>query len=92
MFRKELIDLLENNPMGLHELAQLLGMPVKTVEDDLQHLLKSLKHGDHTLMITPAECRKCGFHFEKQKLHKPGKCPQCHGTWIREPLLEIKAK
>lgn len=92
MYRKELVDVLKDNPMGLHELSQLLGMPIKTVEDDLQHLIKSLKHSRYELVITPAVCRKCGFHFDKQKLHKPGKCPQCHGTWIREPLLEVIAK
>jgi len=92
MYRKELVDLLQNNPMGLHELAQLLGMPIKTLEDDLQHLIKSLKHSEYELVISPAVCRKCGFHFDKHKMHKPGKCPQCHGTWIQEPLLEVKTK
>ncbi len=92
MYRKDLVDLLKDNPMGLHELAQLLGMPIKTLEEDLQHLIKSLKHSGYELEISPAVCRKCGFQFDKHKLHKPGKCPLCHGSWIQEPLFAIKAK
>ena len=89
-FRKELLELLRAQPMSLAELARLLDASPKQVEDDLRHLVRSLKHEKSRLVVTPARCRHCGFHFQKDKLHKPGKCPQCHGTWIQEPLLEIK--
>ena len=90
MFRKGLITLLRDNPMGLAEIARLMEMTQKDLEDDLRHLMKSLKHSEYQLIITPAKCRKCGFRFNKEKLHKPGKCPECHGTWISEPLLEVR--
>jgi predicted Zn-ribbon and HTH transcriptional regulator len=25
-------------------------------------------------------------------LHKPGKCPHCHSTWIQGPLFDIEQK
>ena len=90
MFRKGLITLLQDNPMGLAEIARLIEMTQKDVEDDLRHLMRSLKHSEYQLIITPAKCRKCGFRFNKEKLHKPGKCPECQGTWISEPLLEVR--
>ena len=89
MFRKELISLLHKNPMRLEEIARYMDLPQKDVEDDLKHLVKSLKHSEYELDITPAKCRKCGFTFSKEKLHKPGKCPKCHGTWIMPPVLTI---
>ena len=89
MFRKELIPLLHDHPMGLEEIARLMELPKKDVEDDLRHLIKSLKHSEYQLIITPAECRKCKFIFSMEKLHKPGKCPKCHGTWIKEPVFRI---
>ncbi|MHC4269763.1 MAG: transcriptional regulator [Planctomycetota bacterium] len=92
MFRKDLITLLQDSPMDLKGIARFLQVSPKDVEDDLRHLIKSLKHSDYRLVITPAYCRKCGFKFHKDKLHKPGKCPHCHGTWIQRPLLEIKQK
>ncbi len=75
--------------MSLADIAQAMEMTPKDVEDDLHHLQKSLKRSAYRLLTHPAECRKCGFKFKQDKLHKPGKCPQCHETWIQEPLLEV---
>ena len=88
MFRKDLIDLLLNNPTSVHEIARLLDLTPKDVADDLRHLARSLRHSDYQLRVTPARCRKCGFTFSPDKITKPGKCPACRGTWISEPLLE----
>ncbi len=90
MFRKEMVTLLQDNPLSLKDIAKLFEMTPSDVEDDIRHLIKSLTHSEYRLSITPARCRKCGFVFEKEKLHKPGKCPRCHETWIQEPLLEIE--
>lgn len=90
MFRKGLITLLLNNPMGLAEIARQLDMSTRDVEDDLHHLQKSLHHqAEYKLVVHPAQCRKCGFKFKEEKLHKPSKCPRCHETWIEEPKLEV---
>lgn len=89
MFRKDLIELLLNRPTGLAEIARLLDLSPRDVEDDLHHLHKSLRHTEYKLVIHPAHCRKCGFKFHDDKLHKPGKCPLCHETWIEEPRLEV---
>lgn len=90
MYRKGLITLLLNNPTSLAEIARQLDMLPRDTEDDLRHLRKSLRHSsEYRLVVHPAHCRKCGFRFNPDKLHKPGKCPQCHQTWIEEPRLEI---
>ena len=90
MYRKDLIGILQHAPASLHDLAVLLDMPPKELEDDLRHLIRSLKNMPYRARITPATCRKCGFVFHRDKLHKPGKCPQCHGTWISAPLISIE--
>ena len=92
MFRKELIDVLRDNPMGLKDIAEFLETPVKVVEDDLRHLQKSIKHTEYRMEIIPARCHKCDFQFSKDKLHKPSKCPKCHDTWIYEPRISIVKK
>jgi predicted Zn-ribbon and HTH transcriptional regulator len=90
MFRRTYIDVLRSHPRSVSELAELLDTPPKTVADDLQHLLRSLKHRPERAVITPARCRQCGFVFRGDKLRKPGKCPRCKGTWISEPLIAIE--
>ena len=92
MYRKDLIGLLLGRPVSLHELALLLDIHPRELENDLQHLIRSLKNMPYHAIITPATCRKCGFVFHRDKLHKPGKCPGCHGTWISEPLIRIEER
>jgi predicted Zn-ribbon and HTH transcriptional regulator len=88
MYRKDLIELLHGHPMTLHEIAKLLGLKSRDVEDDLHHLQRTLHHGPFRLVIHPARCHKCGFLFSTEHFHKPGKCPRCKGTWIVEPRFE----
>jgi predicted Zn-ribbon and HTH transcriptional regulator len=92
VFRKDLVTLLQGNQMTLVEMAHELDVLPRDLEDDIRHLRKSMKHTADQFVVTPARCRKCGFVFHKDKLHKPGKCPQCHGTWIQEPLMSIVSK
>lgn len=89
MSRKQLIPILAGNPLTLRQLAQRLGLKPTEAEDDLRHLVKSLVHGEWKLVVTPARCRKCGFEFGPDKLHKPSKCPECQATWLTEPEMEI---
>jgi predicted Zn-ribbon and HTH transcriptional regulator len=92
MFRKDLIPMLQGNPLSVTQIARSVGESPKDIEADLQHLLKSLKHSDYVAVITPAACRKCGFQFGKEKLRKPSKCPKCQSTWLSEALIEVSEK
>ena len=92
MSRKNLIPILTGNPLTVRQVAQQLGLKTAEVEDDLRHLAKSLVHGEWKLLVTPASCRKCGFEFGPDKLHKPSKCPECQATWLTEPAIEIAPK
>lgn len=92
MFRRDLIELLAQ-PRSVHDLARELGEKPADIEDDLRHLLKSLKHSnEYRAVVTPPRCRHCGFIFHHDRLSKPGKCPQCRNTWIEAPLIRIETK
>jgi predicted Zn-ribbon and HTH transcriptional regulator len=92
MFRKNLIPLLLDRPMTLAQIARFADETIGDAEDDLQHLLKSLKHTEFEPVISPAKCRKCGFEFSETKLSKPSKCPECHGTWLFEPKISLRKR
>ena len=92
MFRRELIPLLQDKKMSLSEIARAVHEKPKDVLEALTHLAKSSRHDEYELLVTPAECRKCGFEFRTEKLSRPGKCPQCRATWIYEPLFEVKRR
>ena len=92
MSRRRIIPFILDNPRSLSELSRELGMHPRDVENDLKHLLLSDKHTEYAPDIVPAECRKCGFEFGTEKLHKPSRCPNCKATWISEPLIGLKLR
>jgi hypothetical protein len=92
MFRKNLIEMLNRNPMTVSQIARLVEESRSQVAGDLNHLFKSLKHTKHKAIVEPAHCRACGFEFSTEKLTKPSKCPECHSTWILEPKIGIESE
>lgn len=53
MFRRDLIELLAQ-PRSVHDLARELGEKPADIEDDLRHLLISLKHSnEYRAVVTP---------------------------------------
>jgi predicted Zn-ribbon and HTH transcriptional regulator len=97
-FRKALLDILSAQPRSVSSIARELGMKRADVEEDLQHAIRSaraaLRHGSgpaaRRVIIEPARCRSCGFTFGEDKLSKPGKCPQCRGTWLYEAQIHVE--
>ncbi len=89
MFRKELVELLKQQTTTASELARRFEVRPKAIEEELEHIRKSVKQEGMMLKITPARCRKCDFIFNRDKISKPGKCPKCKGTWIKEPEFHI---
>lgn len=90
--RKDLIELLIDNPMPVKDIARHMKINPKRVVDDLEHLFQSLKHTEYVEEVVPAECRKCDFKFSEEKLSKPSRCPECKGTWLLEPQIAIRRK
>jgi transcriptional regulator len=89
-FRKQLLDVLTAQPRTASSLARELGVDRRDIEDDLRHLIRSAKAAGHTVIVEPARCKTCGFVFGEEKLSKPGKCPECRGSRIFEPLVRIE--
>jgi hypothetical protein len=84
--------MLLGNPRTVNSIAREVDEPVKDVEQDLQHLLKSLKHSEYQALIEPARCRKCNFEFSTTKLTKPSRCPECKGTWLEEARISLEER
>ncbi len=81
--------LLTAEPRSVSWLAREFGLRRGDVEEDLRHALRSARAAGHTIVVTPARCRACGFTFGEDKLTKPGKCPACRGTRLLEPQISI---
>ncbi len=89
--RHGLVTALTEGPLSAKELSGAIGIPEKEVYDHLEHIRKSIVSTGRHLVVTPAECRKCGFEFSKrERLKKPSKCPVCRGESIHDPLFAIE--
>ena len=81
--RQEILRILEDDKLTVGNLSMMIGKAEKELYDHLEHLL-----GSKSLVIIPAECLKCGYVFaNRKKVKKPGKCPDCKGTYIKKPMF-----
>ena len=73
------------------ELSARVGISEKDVAGHLEHLRKSLRAGGAALEVIPAECLACGFVFkDRQRLTRPGACPECRATRVDPPAFRIR--
>jgi hypothetical protein len=83
--RQKLAERLAEGPMTVKDLAATLGLRVKDVVDDLEHVRRSARGN---LKVKPAECESCGLVFtSRRRLTAPSRCPHCRSERTTEPLL-----
>jgi predicted Zn-ribbon and HTH transcriptional regulator len=88
--RHAILFALEAGPRSAREISAEVSISEREVYDHLEHVKKTVTKDNRRLVVTPAECRKCGFVFEKRtRLKKPGKCPVCRGESIADPLFSV---
>jgi len=89
--RELLLQTLSAKQLTVRALSQAAGLSERDVLNHLQHLQKSLKAQNRRLKVTPATCLDCHFIFQKrERLTRPGKCPVCRSTHLREPFFSIE--
>ncbi len=89
--RQALHDHLRRGPATPRQLSAAVGISEKDVPQHLEHLRRSLVHTGETLRIEPSTCRDCGFVFKKrERLTRPGRCPECKGTHIEPPAYTVE--
>jgi transcriptional regulator len=89
--RQELMQLLASTRRSARELAELLAVSEREVEDHLAHVVRSLAHDrDRCFVLEPSSCRECGFLFKgRTRLKRPSRCPRCRSEAISAPRYGI---
>jgi predicted Zn-ribbon and HTH transcriptional regulator len=79
--------------LSAKDISQTVHISEKEVYGHMEHIRISLDKSKYHLIIAPALCEHCGFIFKKRdRLTKPGKCPNCRSERIAEPLFSVKGK
>ena len=89
MFRRQLVELLTQEPRSASSLARDMGLRRGDIEDELRHALRSAMAGGLRVTVVPAKCKTCGFTFGEDRLTKPSRCPACKGSRLYEPMLHL---
>jgi hypothetical protein len=90
--RQAIKELLQEETLTSLELSRLLSLPEKEVLDHLEHIARAPGPG-HRFLLTPAECKHCGFVFRKrERLTTPSRCPRCRHESIRRPRFALVEK
>lgn len=91
--RQRIMDLLDGTRLTSHQLAQMLGLPERHIEDHLVHVKKTLaRDTDRRFVLEPSTCPDCGFIFrDRTRLTKPSRCPHCRGEAVTAPRYGIDA-
>jgi len=87
--RRQLIELLSQEPRSVSSLARELGLRRGDIDEDLHHAVRSATSAGHRVEVIPARCKDCDFVFGPERLSKPGRCPSCKGSRLFEPLIRL---
>lgn len=92
--RQQIMQAISGQWCSARDLARLLRMPERRVEEHLTHIVRSLsKDRTRQFVIDPATCDQCGFVFRTRvRLTRPSRCPQCHSEHIAAPRFEIRPR
>jgi hypothetical protein len=89
--RQRIIGLITGTRLSSYQLAQMLGVPERQIEDHLTHVVKTIAR-DKTkrFILDPARCQDCGFVFrDRRRLTSPSRCPHCRSETIAAPRYGI---
>jgi len=89
--RQRISDLITRTRLSSHQLAQMLGIPERQVEEHLTHVVKTIARDKTRLFILdPARCQDCDFVFrDRSRLTSPCRCPHCRSEAIAAPCYGI---
>ena len=90
--RQRMVECLTGSRLSSYQLAQLLGISERQVEDHLVHVVKTVtRDRSKRFVLEPSGCQGCGFVFRgRTKLTRPSRCPRCRSESITAPLYGIE--
>ncbi len=86
------MQLLVGTRLSSFQLAQMLGIQERLVEEHLSHIVKTVgRDANRRFLSEPSTCRQCAFEFkDRSRLTKPSRCPRCRSESITPPRFGIE--
>lgn len=88
--RSAVIQALRERTLSARELSAQVGVPEREIAAHLEHIERSLRHTQESLVVLPPRCLKCGFVFEaRERRSKPSRCPKCKSERIEPARFSV---
>jgi predicted Zn-ribbon and HTH transcriptional regulator len=89
--RQRIIEAITGTRRSSYQLAQLLGIRERQVEEHLVHVVKTVaRDKTRRFILDPARCQDCSFVFrDRRRLTSPSRCPHCRSEAIAPPRYGI---
>jgi predicted Zn-ribbon and HTH transcriptional regulator len=88
--RQKMLEILGRNKSTTRELSKLISAPEKDIIRHMPHVMRSAAARGLHIKVQEAECLNCHFLFkERTRITRPGRCPMCKSTHIKEPSFQI---
>lgn len=89
--RQRIIDVITGTRLSSYQLAQILGIRERQVEEHLAHVVKTVaRDKTRQFILDPARCQDCSFVFRaRRRLTRPSRCPHCRSEAIAAPCYGI---
>jgi predicted Zn-ribbon and HTH transcriptional regulator len=89
--RQRIIDVITGTRLSSYQLAQMVGIPERQVEEHLTHVVKTIARDKaRRFILDPARCQHCDFVFrDRRRLTSPSRCPHCRSEAIAAPRYGI---
>jgi transcriptional regulator len=90
--RQRILDLLVGRMMTSRQLAAVIKIAERQVEDHLVHIVKSLERDlSRRFVIDPSACLDCEFIFkDRSRVTRPSHCPKCRSENISMPRYGVE--
>ncbi|NWF73073.1 MAG: transcriptional regulator [Nitrospirae bacterium] len=89
--RQRIIDVITGTRLSSYQLAQMLGIRERQVEEHLTHVVKTIaRDKSRRFVLEPSRCQDCDFVFrDRRRLTRPSRCPHCRSEDIMAPRYGI---
>jgi len=90
--RQRILDLLVGRTMTARQLAAVIKISERQIEDHITHIVKSVERDrSRRFIIEPSACLDCEFVFkDRSRVTRPSHCPQCNSENISMPRFGIE--
>lgn len=91
--RQQIADLLRQEFCDAMDISKSVGISEKDVYSHLEHVRRSTAAAGERFVMEPPVCGGCGFRFEgRERLTRPGRCPQCRQGRVSRPAYRIESR